>query len=470
LKLRSFLGLIVLVGIVAVMYSPSTIRVTEGGFNTSPTSTGGSSTSLFVTYIKNSGYRVVLLNDSSQLRQIQGGTYVLIGPDKELSEDDITFIKNLFNSGKLSLLIAEGNTTNNRMLKEIFGATVSGAAVIVPGSPFVDKRVYIANFNLGNSILSGVIDISSYIITPNGVLRPVYMTPQNSYDTFDSRQYPRIVVAVTQQANSRALIIADSGPFINSIINTTIIDEKSFALSLLGWVAEGNKSTVIYYDNYHYVSRAPKYSFGLPVGPVFDYALSIAISNLNSYYQQLPLTIQNVSHLSYFDSSLIAGAVILLSGYALVRRVIQKEKVERDDTEPPQIEVNVLSLSDLRMNFDELVKKGSFYVATAERLYQILDDFSQKYLQLKFEEIPTRLNDASIARDRRILKFVRELKNIHDYAVGKKRLIFPPVLNWKKKIQFLDLEAEEFLTKIGAKTSSIYIDRTVAGKRNDISR
>lgn len=456
MKTRNFIALMVIIALIAVMYSPSSVRITSEGFSTSPTSSGGSSTSLFLSYIKKEGYKVVLLNNSLQLSQIQGGIYLLIGPDFALSSQDASFIQRMYDAGKISLLIAEGNSTNNSFLRSTFGAIVPGSAVIVPSSPFVDKRVYVASFQLGQKVVSGIIDISSYLVLERQVMHALFVTPVSSFDTSDDRPYPRIVIATSQNTNSKALIIADSGPFTNSIINTTIMDEKGFALSLFEWVTGGDTSKTVYYDNYHYISKAPQFSFGLPVGPVFDYALSVAISNLNSYYQQFPLTIQGFTHLSLFDSSLIAGTVVLISAYALVRRVLQKEKIEKDDMEPPQIEANVVSFSRVRLDFEELVKKKSFYAATAERLYQLLDEVSQKYLGLKLDEIPTKLNDKSIA-DEKIVRFVRDLVKIHEYVTGRRRYVL--VFRWKRKIELLNAEAEIFLEKVGAKATTIYIKK-----------
>lgn len=455
-----------LVAIVAIMYSPSTVRITLGGFSTSPVAIGGSSTSLFLSYIKEQGYKVILLNNSAQLNQIQDGIYLLIGPDTALSIQDANFIKNMYDEGRLSLLIAEGNSTNNIFLESTFDSTVSGAAVIVPSSNFVDKRVYIANFQLGKETLSGVIDISSYLILRSNVLQVVFSTPLNSYDTSDRSNYARPVVAIAQTPNSRALIITDSGPFTNSIINTTIIDEKKFSLSLLEWVTNGDTEKTIYYDNYHYVTKGPQFSFGLPVGPLFVYALSLAISNLNNYYQELPFTIQSITHLSLFDSSLIAGIPVLLFAYALVRKVIQKEKNERDDIEPPEIETNVVSVSKHRIEFDEFVKKKSFYVATAERLYQLLDEASQKFLSMKFEEILYNPKDKSIMDDRDMSKFIRDMIKVHQYAIGKRAFIFPPILRWKSKLQWFNMHAENFLNIIGAKTADVHI-RIREGRKNN---
>lgn len=454
MKTKGFIGLMIIVAIVAVMYSPSTINLTSGGFSTSPTSSGDNSTSMFLKYLREEGYNVILLNSSGQLNTVKQGVYMLIGPDTAVSSEDVQYIKSLFDKGTLSMLIAEGNATNNNLLEEIFGASVSGASVVVPSSYFLDKRVFIVSFSLEGKTYSGVLDIASYL-SSLGKMTVLASTPPDSYDTSSSIRGPRSVIALYESNYSKAMIVTDSGPFTNKLLDLTNINERNFTFGLVTWVSGGRTNETIYLDNYHYTITQPKYVFGLPIGPLFDYALSIAISNLNNYYQQLPSSIQSYLHLSYFDASIIAGLLVLFTAYGLIRRTIQKEKPTNDDAELPEFESKMVSISESRLEFNELVKKKSFYVATCERLYEIVNDIVAKEYGEQLEKLAEDADNPIIKNDIQSRKFVIEITRIHYYATGKKRILIPPVINWKKKVVQLNRMAEDFLSKMNLKIANI---------------
>ena len=68
LKLRQFLSIMGVVALVAVIYSPSTIGFSAspgGDGGTAPTDTSASGTSMFLAYLHQAGYQVIVANTST---------------------------------------------------------------------------------------------------------------------------------------------------------------------------------------------------------------------------------------------------------------------------------------------------------------------------------------------------------------------------------------------------------------------
>jgi hypothetical protein len=268
LKLRSFIYVMGFVALIAIIYSPSTIGVEAGSGvgTTSPADTSQAGASQFLSSLKQSGYHVVLVNDTqTEQRLLLNGSSVLmlLGADLQLSQGEVQSIRSRYQIGQLSILIAEGNTTNKAFLGTVYGATVSGAAIVDKSSPFKDQRVFPVTLKLGATPETGVIDIASPIQANSGsVLRPAASSSPDSFDAQDSRLGARTVVATgTNAAGSRTVLITDSAPFTNSLFGyNQSADEKGFVGSMVDWVTRSNKSQTVLYDNYHYRSAAPKFS------------------------------------------------------------------------------------------------------------------------------------------------------------------------------------------------------------------
>src|SRR5438552_2707113 len=174
-------------------------------------------------------------------------------------------------------------------------STIGVAAIYDRSSPFKDQRIFPVTLKLGATTEPGVIDIASPIQANSGsVLRPVASSSANSFDALDSRLGARTVVAMgTNVAGSRTVLITDSAPFTNYLFGyNQSANEKAFVGSMVDWVAHSNRSQTVLYDNYHYRSAAPKFSLGIPVGPIVAYVLAQILSGMNSYYGSLPAQAQ----------------------------------------------------------------------------------------------------------------------------------------------------------------------------------
>ena len=261
--MRNFISLLGVVAFVAILYSPATIggSIPTSLGSTSATNTLEQGTSQFLTVLRDSGYHVILANDTmSAISSVRGekAAYFLIGADSPLSSAETQAIDSSYRNGSLSLLVAEGNTTNEAMINGLFNANVTGNAIVDPVSSFADPRVF--TVTLSNAIgqnASGVIDIASPIVLHSNALSPVATTSILSYDSANSTLGSRTVVAAgINNAGSRALLITDSAPFTNYLMNYTSagVNEQNFVMSMVNWVTQSNKNTVIILDNSHYAS------------------------------------------------------------------------------------------------------------------------------------------------------------------------------------------------------------------------
>jgi hypothetical protein len=463
LKLRSFIYVMGFVALIAIIYSPSTIGIEAGSGigTTSPSDTTQGGASQFLSSLKQSGYHVVLVNDTrTEQRLLLNGrsVFMLLGADLQLTQAEVQSIRARYQSGQLSILLAEGNTTNAAFLSSVYGVTVSGAAIVDKSSPFKDQRVFPVTLKLGATPETGVIDIASPIqIGPGSILLPAASSSPDSLDARDSRLGARTVVATgTNAAGSRTVLITDSAPFTNNLFGyNQSANEKAFVGSMVDWVTRSNRSQTVLYDNYHYRTAAPKFSLGIPVGPIVAYVLTQLLTGVNNYYSGLPAQTQ-----AFFQNFGISipealarvgiALLLLLSVYGAVRRWFAPEMKGKDDQPIPSVERSIVAESKSRIDFLTTSRNKSFYVATLARLYEVFDDIMMKEFgfgvsSVRLEELQTRFG----ARAEEAFKLFADLRRIYEYANGKRRFLFPPVFRWKSRVSTLTTRAEETLNQLG---------------------
>ena len=451
------------IAIVAIIYSPSTIGLSSsaGLGSTSPTDTSGAGTSQFVSLLRELGYHVILANDSqSETNLIENKHAVLfiVGPDFPANGSAFQTIQNEYRSGNLSLFIADGNTTNNQLLTKLYSATVTGAPIHDPTSPFQDNRVLVVSLNLGGTRTSGVMDIASPIILSSQQMRPAATTSPESYDEANATTAPRTVVAAGVSASgARSLLISDSSPFTNFMINSTSqANETEFVSSMVNWVTAGNRSTTLIYNNFDYKTASLRLGFGVPVGPIFTYALENALSGMNNYYSSYPVWIQGA--LRYVGLSvplafaaIVAGLLVLSGIYMGLTRWFAPEKKGKDDEPLPSIEKTIVAQSRSRLDFLNTSRTKSFYVATLARLYEVMGDVLAKEFGVEASSISLSLMSSKLGDTdaNETSKLLSELHSIYEYANGRKRFLFPPVLSWKRKVTKMTERAEDILNHLG---------------------
>jgi hypothetical protein len=465
MSLRKFIGLLWLVALVAILYSPSALRLPLNGGGTIPASPDALQTmSPFITYL-HSSHRVVIANTTQSLLNQLNNTgkiaFLLIGPDEgmNLTKEEARVISNRYLNGTLSLLIAEGNSTNNSFLNSLFHVEVKGDAIRDPNSPFQgDGRVFTAPARIGSEDFTVAFDVASPIILENSTsMRAIARTSSNSSDVSfipsleNDTMGPRIVAAVDESNGSRAILVSDSAPFstaYNASFSPTLgVDEKGFVKSAVQWVTNSDENTTIVLDNTHYnapvVRVGGSSSISLPIGRLFTLGLEFWLSSSNGFYSGFlqaakPFAIALV----LFTTWSVYG--MLTSRYANERR-------GKDDEPLPGIERTVLAESREKMDFLKTSRTKGFYVATLQQLYEILNDillreFGSNMSSVQLQQLVQRLGEKQAKDATRVFS---RLSKIAEYAEGKRRFLLPPVFRWKQTTGKLTGQAEKILNTLG---------------------
>jgi|GEM_PF-4085215 len=471
MKLRQFVEILGVVALVAVIYSPSTIGLSAspaGDGGTGPTDTSSSGTSMFLSYLQQSGYHVKVANTTQEADASLGGqqklVYVLIGADTNLTNSEVQRFKSGYDAGRFSALVAEGNTTNEGLLAT-FGAQTTGHPIVDPTSTFQDKRVFAVDLSLrapgafSQTNATGVIDIASPLLLSSSPLSPVATTSPTSNDMSNATLGPRTVVAAgASPSGSRVVVLTDSAPFTNFLFNYTqgAVDEKAFVAAMLGYVDPG-KSTPVLLDASHYSgAKAPKFQAGLPVGPLVAYIIEQQLSGLNSYYASYPSQVSGFLggygiHVSPGLAGALVGLVILLSVYGAVTRWFAPEKKGKDDQPQPSVERTIVAESRARMDFLQTSRSKGGYVATLAQLYDVLDSIVVGEFGAGIATVEERVLAGKVGADEamKAKRLFLSLAKFHDYASGERRFLFPPVLRWRALTAKTTRDAEAFLNRLG---------------------
>ena len=387
---------------------------------------------------------------------------MVIDPDAPLSQGEQSAISQGYANGSLSMLISEGNTTNNAFLTSSFGASVSGALISDPASTFSPQSVFYVDSTLTQPPVTGVLDFASPLVLRGSSLSPVAYSPASSVDSLNSTAGRRVVMASGESsAGSRALLITDHNPFTNRFLSASMssLNDTRFVDSMLSWVTASGRGAKVVIDNAHYVSKAPGFSFGIPVGAIALFALQAAVGScVGGTGAGLGSGGLFGGLLGLVGLSWIAVVINLLMALLVVRFIRNRlkgvyatDRVVKDDQPVPQLERSVAAQSRERSDFLAVSRSKSFYVATCAQLYEVVDDisnmeFAQGAASLTPEKLSPRIGPEEAQR---ATSLIAELARLDEYASGKKRFLFPPVFSWKRKVSTLTTHAESFLNALG---------------------
>ncbi len=480
--LGKFVELMGLVALLAIIFSPSVLRIPLGGQTkqTIPISDSPSGMSEFLATLRQGGYHLNIANSSQQLYTREKAAIFIIGAEETLASSEINSLKSIYRNGTASLLIAEGNVTNKALLKSLFNATVTGRPIFDPTSPFFYNETgtrnglaFIVEASLGSRRVQGVVDGTSAIQLGSNALAPLAHSSPQSYEegANGTHYFPAnntlgrsgngtrvvsnvntgslVVIAGGASDNgTRALLISDSAPFANYLFNSTRagVDEKAFVMAMVDWVTGSNNAETIIIDNSHYklVPASPGFpSLGLGIGPIATLLLEGYLSTADQYYTSLSL-------LPPFEK-LILALLIATSLYAGLSRRYASDRKGRDDEPLPAFETSIVAQSQDRLDFSKTSRTKGFYIATLARLYDVLDaiavrQFGTPLSSLDAAQLVQTLGNERAAEATRLFS---RLSKISEYANGKKRFLFPPVLRWRSTVSKLTNQAESILNEWG---------------------
>jgi hypothetical protein len=453
---KTFASLLLLVALVAVIYSPSTIGL-GASINPLTSSTGG--LSHFISYLRGAGYRVEVANTSAQEASMLPGAsgYVLIGADEPLPPQAQQAVYSAYRSGGLSIVMAEGNTTNAPFIEEYFGGDVTGAAISDPASPFADQMQFYTSMDLGGTTTVAFLDVASPLVISGGTLTPVAYSPPQSVVSGSQAPAREVVAAVAQdQAGGRAFFVTSASPFTNALMLPAggapgSPNDTSMVASIARWAFHAGGTVLV--DNSLYTPPRPSLSLGLPVGYL---ALLLLDGVVSAMVSPFGLASSFFSGGTFFGiPGVVFSLVLALLALAFIRRTLKRyfasEKVVKDDQPIPSVERQVVAESKARSDFLTLSRSKSFYLATCAQLYDVIDEvsameFSGGVSSLTAQALATRVGEGEAAE---AMKFLAELTRLNDYATGKRRFMLPPILGWKRRVAALTAQAESFLNALG---------------------
>ena len=472
MKLRQFVEVMGFVALVAVIYSPSSIGFSAspgGDGGTAPTDVSQSGTSMFLSYLHQSGYKVTVANTTSEAAASLAGqqrlVYVLIGADTALTTSEVHSFRSGYEAGRFSALVAEGNSTNNDLLA-VFGASATGGAVVDQSSLFQDQEVFTVDLSLRTpgsvspTNAKGVIDVASpLLLDGSSPLRPVATTSPDSYDLLNSTLGPRTVAAAgASSLGARAVVLTDSAPFTNFLFNYTqgTVDEKAFVEAMLSYVDPGKGAPLLLDASHYTAAQPPKFQAGIPIGPLVAYIIEQNLAGLNSYYAGFPSQVSGFLggygiHVSPGLASALVALILLLSVYGAMTRWFAPEKRGKDDQPQPGVERTIVAQSRARMDFLQTSRSKGGYVATLAQLYEVLDSIVFGEFGVGISSVDERVLAEKVGEDeaRRAKELFVELSRYHDYASGQGRFLFPPVLRWRALTARTTRDAEAFLNRLG---------------------
>jgi hypothetical protein len=461
MKFRRFSELLIIVALVAAIYAPPIQLAAQDQFSSGsavrPLNTGWGGTSFFVTQAKNMGYQVVYSNSTiDDVMKVKGKMlYIIMGPDLALTDQEQTLIESKMLSNDLSLLVAQGNRTNNKFLSSVFGITITGNPIIDPNSPFQDKRVMFAAVHL-NGTYQIEINVASPIVQDrkmtNGFsVEPIGFTGAKSYDTGNNKVGARVVAtAINRNGVANGVVFSDSGVFINSVLNSTENrDEQRLAVNVIDLLTEGNRETTILIDNSHYERNGTVLPFNIPpIGMLVAVFLTSYLETFNQTYDQFLAT-------TPIPLLLLIGISTVVGTYFGLKRWMGRQPIGKDTPKIPVIESSRLIENSSKMALANMKTNGRFYLDTLTKLYYVLDDLVKREFGASLEQIGFDEDDWQISdrigwdNQQRLVKIARDLSKIRDKAEGRRRFIFPPILSWKRKFSQITVETDKVLKVIG---------------------
>ena len=460
MKLKWFLIVLALIGLVASVFSPSSINFalnSQGAYTSSQTGMSN-----LVSLLQHQGYKVVIANTTQQelsYANTNGAVFYLVDPDTPISSSTAQTLFSSYQKGALSLVLAEGNSTNEASLLSHFGANVTGAAITDPTSTFSDPRIFDVTLNLASPTV-GQIDIGSPIILKNSILTPVAESSPLSIDSENSTVGPRVVAAATSTSTSRAILVSSSSPFTNcGLSKCTNLNDTSFVLSIANWASSGNTSRLVVLDGSHYTSNTPPIGVGLPVGWIMLLVLKGVLYSLGGGgLTQLSSSGTGFSLFGFVvPKYLVTLLQLVLSIFLLlfirnrIKAWFATEKPVKDDQPLPNFERDVVSESKERVDFLTMSRNKSFYVATLAQLYGAMDDVSRLELGAGIKDLSMETLTARFGAEKATIAYnkLKELSKYYDYANNKGRFLLPPGLSWKRKMTSMTKWAEQFLNDLG---------------------
>jgi len=261
-----YLGLIIIVGLLGYAGIGGLSIEIQSSSSASPMNMGLYGTSELVSLASRRGYKASVISSLQDLTSAKAEriVYVLIAPDKPLTDSEIQLVEKLYREGRISLLIADELGVVNPLTEDLLGVAVNGSQLRDENM----VKLGLDNFVSGQCRIEGktipIVYSKPSVITgmPRGA-EPLCMAGGKLWIDVDANDYrddgePLMSSAIMgvglENRGSRAVVLADSSILVNYMIQGigNIPPTEKAAEEILDWLAAGSKSTLFLFDNSHY--------------------------------------------------------------------------------------------------------------------------------------------------------------------------------------------------------------------------
>ena len=501
---RNILFLILILLFLGMIYAPpKTISVKTYAGKPSPDNGDPLGSSNYVELLKFIGYKVSLGNPTQLDDYSLGDVYILLGPDKPLTDDELLHIKEFLNRGG-SILIADEFGTVNNLLNELFDAQINpnyakqyyyslkkvfvdainpvtllasryaqGALiplynsslefnVIGNNTPTSEtKKFYYETINLftkpqeRRDIIFFNPSISSYIgklgiLTPMGYILTIDHENLIQYldtglDTYINKKSIYVYSARYQHKLFRAYVIADTSIFTNQLISKNNIDSSifKFHVSMITWLSHGERGRVLI-DNTHYIPFIVKQ----PIPRLGRLILDLVINTSNAFINNYNNYLTTLTPAGLF----IIFLITIPSTYAYLKKKIKVKDIGEIDPEEV-MERWFVYKSEVAMEIERGRFIKSRYRELFNGLYSLLNFILNNILHKSISEIAAGKEVDNILLKKydidleKLKKLCERMERIRLKISGVKR--FPIILSWGREIKRLIKESDEIFRKLG---------------------
>ncbi len=244
---------VVLVGLTATSGLHYRFVATE---STSPLNAGIYGTSIFVRLLASRGYTVVLAQPS-ELETLKGHiVYVVIGPDKPFTRDEIDALKRLAEEGRLSLLVGDELGIANGLTGELLGVKVAGSQLRVEENLGTGWDDFVPARCLNDTILFSK---PSALMGGEPLCRALG-TPwldadgDRHVEVGEARLPGAVLAAYVERGGVQGIVVADSSIFANYMVKgyRGLPPTAQIVEAFADMLARNHSNTVFAVDYTHY--------------------------------------------------------------------------------------------------------------------------------------------------------------------------------------------------------------------------
>jgi hypothetical protein len=462
MRLKLYAAILFIIGLLASFYLPGILlkvatRVYSG--SASPYNLDWSGTSLLVERLKRDGYRVVIVNETSQLMGAlrNGGLLLLIAPDNlNIGRDEAEAIAGLVNNGTLSLAVFDENTTSNIILS-YFGLMVDGRALLDPSLPdtpqyprvlLVDRegRSHMARLNWASIVR----DTSTYNYGCRG--ERVFALGKGLVDlnnngkpdeatVYGMGEYYPVGVLCSSPGGSGILVYADSFPMLNIALEQNYTLSK-YLIDYVEWLSNMSSRRIVI--------------------PQFTYKSKIVEFKLPFHVSILMLIASSLMHTldKMFDSFILSNIVLktlstlfVILGLALIYKAMFKTAGYSDYEPKPRDEILFFSeVPVTKSMMSGKIEKGREaeiivkYWRILNMAYSKVTGFSLESVVGDIHKLET-LASTLRTNPRDLHRKVNYMYKIYLKASGARRL--PIIIRWRKTASKYIIETDYLLRRIG---------------------